>query len=865
LLAAGVRPAACNVRIGADAMNTSTASVEPLMPDTAGQPTLSMQGITKHYDAIAALTDVSFDVLSGEVHALLGENGAGKSTLMNVASGATPPDAGVIVFAGETVENLTPAVAQELGIAMVHQHPALLPDMTVAENIRVAVPVEHLRRRDPNVTRAMRKILDDVHFLGHLEDRVSSLSVARRHLLELAKAFAISPRLLILDEPTAPLSQDSVELLFAGVRRVAENGTAVVYITHRLAEVREVAERVTVLRDGKLRATVAVPDISDAELLALIIGRTLEASFPPKPEANTNGRRPLLSVNGLSGHGFENVSLVAHPGEIVGIAGIVGNGQTAFLRSLAGRTASSGAVEVGGKELSRRKLLANAAYMPADRLTEGLMRDLNVRENTAMTALDRLRVGPFVSRRQEVVAVERELAELAVRAPSLEAPVSALSGGNQQKVVMSRSMLSEPSLLVADEPTQGVDVGARAEIYRILREVAAEGVPVVISSSDAKELEGLCDRVVVMSRGHAVATFEGDAVTEERIVHAAISATTHTADRSRQRQRLARAARFIEGDYAPVAVLALVMLVLGAYVYQHNHRYVSDFNINSVMFACAALGFISLGQTFALLLGGIDLSVGPLAGFLVVLASFFVLDGKSPAVWVLGFVLIFAAAVGVGLLNGSLIRFAKFTPVAATLVTYIGLGGLAFTLRSAPDGYIATSVTNAIATKVGPVPIAFVVFVLSAVGLELALRKAKLGHRMRAVGSDEESARRVGVPVNRTALLGYLGASILTLLGAVVLLAQLGVGDPGQGTGYTLTSITAVVLGGTSLLGGRGTFIGTLMGAGLSVQVLNATVFLGLDQKWQYIFQGLLIVAAAIIYSQVRRGALRAHGQAERT
>src|SRR5207247_6796296 len=211
------------------------------------------------------------------------------------------------------------------------------------------------------------------------------------------------------------------------------------------------------------------------------------------------------------------------------------------------------------------------------------------------------------------------------------------------------------------------------------------------------------------------------------------------------------------------------------------------------------------------------------------------------------------AAVAVGLLNGVLIRFAKFTPVAATLVTYIALGGLAFRLRDAPDGYIAASVTQAISTKVGPVPIAFAVFVLAAVALELALRKGRFGLRLRAVGSDEESARRVGVHVNRTALFGYLGASLLTLLGAVVLLAQLGVGDPGQGTGYTLTSITAVVLGGTSLLGGRGTFIGTLMGAGLSVQVLNATVFLSLDQKWQYIFQGLLIVAAAIIYSQVRR------------
>jgi ribose transport system ATP-binding protein len=814
---------------------------------------MSMIDITKRYNAIAALTDVSFDVLPGEVHALLGENGAGKSTLMNVASGTTAPDAGTIIFDGSPVENLTPAMAQDLGIAIVHQHPALLPDLTVAENILVSVGREHLRRRDPDVKKAMRSLLDDVHFLGHLEDRVSSLSVARRHLLELAKAFAIAPRLLILDEPTAPLSQDSVELLFASVRQLAAGGTAVVYITHRLAEVREIADRVTVLRDGKLRGTSAVSEISDADLLAMIIGRTLATTFPPKQVAAA-GEAPILRVEGLSGNGFHDVSFTAGKGEIIGIAGVAGNGQPALLRALSGRERSTGSVNVGGRSLSRRALLESAAYMPADRLTEGLMVELNVRENTAMTALGRLRTGPFVSRRREVEVVERELSELDVRAPSLESPVSSLSGGNQQKVMMARAMLSEPAILVADEPTQGVDVGARAEIYRILREVSARGVPVVVVSSDALELEGLCDRVIVMSRGHAVATLEGDAVTEERIVHAAISATSHSAEQAARRDRGASPlARFIEGDYAPVAILALVIVALGGYVLHHNDRYLQDFNINSVMFACAALGFISLGQTFALLLGGIDLSVGPLAGFLVVLGSFFILDGKSPTVWVLGFALMLAAAVGVGLLNGALIRYAKFTPVAATLVTYTGLGGLAFTLRSAPDGYIATSVTDVISKKVGPVPLAFVVFVACALGLELGLRKTQFGMRLRAVGSDEEAARRVGVPVNRTALIGYLGASLMTLLGAVVLLAQLGVGDPGQGTGYTLTSITAVVLGGTSLLGGRGTFIGTLMGAGLIVQVLNATVFLSLTQEWQYIFQGFLIVAAALIYSQVRR------------
>jgi len=833
-------------------------SVEPT--DSVGDMTLSMVGITKHFDGVAALTDVSLDVEAGEVHALLGENGAGKSTLMNIASGTLAPDSGTIAFNGAAIENLTPALAQELGIAMVHQHPAILPDMTVAENISVAVGAEHLRRRDPDATKAMRAILDDVHFYGHLQDRVSSLSVARRHLLELAKAFAVSPRLLILDEPTAPLSQDSVELLFSVVRRFASTGTAVVYITHRLGEVREIADRVTVLRDGTLRGTSAVRGISDAELLALIVGRTLAASFPHKHVAS--GQEPtLLQVEGLSGHGFQDISLALSRGEIVGIGGVVGNGQPAFLRALAGRhSSSSGSVVIDGEPYSRRRLFRASAYMPADRLTDALMLSLNVRENAVLAALDRLKVGPFVSRRREIAVAQRELSELAVRAPSLQAPVSALSGGNQQKVVMARSMLSEPSLLVADEPTQGVDVGARAEIYRILREIADSGVPVVIGSSDTKELEGLCDRVVVMSRGQAVATFEGNDVSEEKIVHAAISATTHAAQAAKRERGASRLFRFVEGDYAPVIVLAVVMIALGAYVLSGNSRYLSNFNINSVQFACAALGFISLGQTLALLLGGIDLSVGPLAGFLVVLGSFFVLDGKSPAYCALCFVLMVLAAVGVGLLNGALIRFAKFTPVAATLVTYIGLGGLAFTLRSAPDGYIAASVTKAIETKAGPIPVAFIVFVLVAVGLELALRRSTFGLRLRAVGSSEESARRVGVPVNRVALLGYVGASLLTLLGAVVLLAQIGVGDPGQGSGYTLSSITAVVLGGTSLLGGRGTFIGTLLGAGLVVQVLNATVFLSLDQRWQYIFQGLLIVVGAIIYSQVRRSALRLSG-----
>ncbi len=817
------------------------------------QPTMVLTDVSKSYAGVAALTEVSLEVLPGEVHALLGENGAGKSTLMAVASGNIEPDAGVLTLDGEHHASLTPAAATRSGIAIVHQHPAVLPDLTVAENLRLALPAEVLSSGGRSERDGMRAVLDDLDLRVHLEERVDSLSVAQKHLLELAKAFAVRPRVLILDEPTAPLGPDSVDLLFERVRTLAASGTAVIYITHRLAEVRLLAQRVTVLRDGRLRGSTLVDDVTDDELLALIVGRQLEATFPPKPADESFGDT-VLEVEGLSGDGFSDVTLTARRGEIIGVSGVVGNGQSDLLRALAGLAAFDGLVVVGTSRRSQRQLRKASGYMPADRHHDGLMMTLSVRENAALNGLGSMTRGPFLSRSRELELVGRELTELDVRAPSMEAVVAALSGGNQQKVVLARTLLAKPAILLADEPTQGVDVGARAEIYRILREVADQGIPVVVASSDAKELEGLCDRVLVMSRGHVVADLSGDEITEERMIRAAVASTKHTRQVSERRRDTGRPAlrRFLAGDYAPVAILALVMVGLGAYVYGENALYLSAFNITSIMMLVAALGFISLGQNVALLTGGIDLSVGPLAGFLVVIASFFVNDGAAVTTMLLGFGLMIAAAVGTGLVNGGLIRLGNFTPVAATLTTYIALQGFSFLLRDAPEGVISADVTGLVMRKVGPVPIIFLVLVVVVGLMEWALRRSTWGHRIRAVGSHEDSARKLGVAVGRTVVGGYVITSLFTFLGSIVLLAQLGIGDPAQGVSYTLSSITAVVLGGTSLLGGRGTFLGTLLGAGLIVQLLNATTFLGLTQTWQYLFQGGLIVIAAVLYSRVR-------------
>ena len=822
---------------------------------TATRPaTLEMSGISKHFAGVAALTDVSVQVLPGEVHAILGENGAGKSTLMNIATGTLQPDTGTIAVAGEEAAPLTPRSAAALGIAIVHQHPAVLPDLTVQENLQVALPAEIFSGAPTAEVTA--RLLGSVGLEVDPRDRVETLTVAQRHLLEIAKAFAVSPRLLILDEPTAPLGGEVVERFFGMVREQVAAGTSVIYITHRMAEVRELADRVTVLRDGRVRGTARVSDVSDEELLALILGRTLNSTFPPKHVPDGPGET-TLSLADLAGPGFTGVSATADRGEIVGLAGVVGNGQTSLLRALAGLEPFTGTIDVGGRSLSSHDLLHRAAYMPANRHEEGLMMSLSVRENAALSALGSFTTGPLVSREKERRAVGESLSALSVRAPSTEAPVAALSGGNQQKVVISRALLSDPVMLLADEPTQGVDVGARAEIYGILREASSRGVPVVIASSDAKELEGLCDEVLVMSRGHVVATLRGEDITEERIVHAAVSSRTEAVSvpKELKQEKLRGVRRFVRGDYAPSALVALIIVLLSVVLTARNGAYLSNFNVANLLTAATALGFIAMGQNIALLTGGIDLSVGPLSGFLVVVASFFLDEGKAVPTMVVGVVLMIAVAVVSGGVAGSLIRFAHFTPIAATLALYIAFGGLALFLRPEQGGYISQSLQDLVNSTVGPVPLAFVVVVALTVFLELMLRRSRWGWRLRAVGSEEGAARSIGINVNRTVIAGYIATALCVFLGAFMLMGQYGIGDPAQGSTYTLSSITAVVLGGTSLLGGRGTFVGPLLGAILLQQTLNATVFLSLGTVYQYYFQGVLILAAAILYTvgKVRR------------
>ena len=834
-------------------MTLANVKAEKSLALPQGDVAIRLCDISKAYSGVLALREASVEFFAGEVHAILGENGAGKSTLMNIISGTTPPTLGKIIVGGQDIPHMTPEIAKSLGIAISFQHPAILEDLSVLENLQVALPAFLFTEK--SAQGIAQEMLDAVGLTVPLRTRAAALTVAEKHLLEIAKALAINPRVLILDEPTASLDQDATDMLFNRIREVVKSGTSVIYITHRLAELRKIAHRVTVLRDGRVRGSSLVDEISDADLLALIVGRTLGSTFPPKAQSKTGDTN--FSVTALSGKKFKDVSFDVSRGQIIGVAGVAGNGQEELMRALAGLEHSQGTISLGAKSLSKNDLLGQAAFMPSDRHLEGLAAGLTVRENASFAALEKFAKSGIVNKKKEIGQVRTTFKSLDVKAQGLEAPILSLSGGNQQKVVMARALLSEPGFIVADEPTQGVDVGARAEIYRILREVSNSGTPVIVNSSDALELEGLCDKVIVLSRGRVVETLLGADVVESRIVTAAVSAHTHVGESAQTRAKSSTGGwrHFLQSDNAPAVPLALVTILLGLYVFSQNANFLSYFNIYNILLLATALGFIALGQTVALLMGGVDLSVGPLAGFLVVVASFFVNDDKSTAMIIAGFALMFIGAFIVGSINGILIRFANFTPIAATLAMYIGLQGMSFILRDGPGGYINANVTDILSRQLGPIPYAFIALVAFALIGEYMLRKSRSGWNLRATGSDEESARRIGLHIDRTFVMGYILSSLLTACGAIMLMIQIGVGDPRQGINYTLSSITAVVLGGTSLRGGRGTFIGTVLGAVLLTEVLNAVSFLGFTQTYQYIFQGALIVAAALIYSTVRKRA----------
>lgn len=495
--------------------------------DPVRAPLLEVRGVTKSFGAVAAVAGVSFGLHAGEAHALVGENGAGKSTIVKMLAGVHKPDDGTLLLDGEPVEFGSPADAKAAGIAVIYQEPTLFPDLSVEENI---VMGRHPRKSLGRIDRAAIRVEAERLFtrLGVRIDPgrpARGLSIADQQIVEIAKALSADARVLVMDEPTAALSQVEVERLFTVARTLRSEGAAIMFISHRFEEITELCQRVTIMRDGKHVSSDAIEDVTVDEMVKRMVGRDLDALFPKQ---DVEPGAVVLEVEGLAREGvFRDISFSVRAGEIVAFAGLVGSGRSEVVQAVFGvDERDAGVVKIGGKKLkahsSRAAMAAGMALVPEDRRQQGLIMDLSIERNVTLPRSRALSKLGFLTGASERREARHWTERLRTKYRRLADPVGTLSGGNQQKVVLAKWLAMAPKVLIVDEPTRGIDVGTKAEVHRLMSALAAEGVAIVMVSSELPEVLGMADRVLVMREGRIVAELPRADATEDAVMFAAM-------------------------------------------------------------------------------------------------------------------------------------------------------------------------------------------------------------------------------------------------------------------------------------------------------------------------------------------------------
>jgi rhamnose transport system ATP-binding protein len=489
---------------------------------------LQLEGISKAFGAVQALKGVSFELAAGEVHALVGENGAGKSTLIKIVTGAHAPDEGTVAVQGRLIEANDPVRARALGIAAIYQQPALFPDLTVAENIALGLepPGAWRRVRWAERRARARRLLDRIKANIDPDVDVRRLTMPEQQLVEIARALGADARILILDEPTASLSDTEVANLFRVIGELKSHGVGMIYISHRLEELPQIADRVTALRDGVLAGTRRMDEVTRADLIRLMVGRELSAVFPKTavPIGDV-----VLAVDGLECKlsGVHGIHLEVRAGEILGLAGLVGAGRTELARVLFGLTpADQGSIRLRGRPVAidspGQAVALGIAYVPEDRRRHGVILEMSVAQNASLATLRAISNHGWLDFKGERALAAGFVARLGIKTTSIENPVGNLSGGNQQKVALARWLAAEPAVLILDEPTQGVDVGAKAEIHKLMVELAGRGLAIIMISSELPEILGMSDRIAVMHAGTVAGTLERARATQETLMELAL-------------------------------------------------------------------------------------------------------------------------------------------------------------------------------------------------------------------------------------------------------------------------------------------------------------------------------------------------------
>jgi len=819
---------------------------------------LRLEDLTRRFPGVVALDDVSFDLHACEVHALVGENGAGKSTLINIIAGVLQPDAGQVLLDDQPANLTDPVTARKKGIVAVHQEAELFETLSVAENMALctglptAAGLVSWREVNSRARRAVAPLAVDLDVRQH----ASRLSVAERHLTQVAAAIAEKPRIIILDEPTSVLTAAETQWLFARIHELRAAGVGIVYISHRQEEIFQLADRISVLRDGRLVWTGPPTEIEPSALVAKMVGRAMDKPTPPaRAIAPAIGAPPRMRLLGLTDrHGrFHDISLDLAAREVFGLYGLVGAGRSELAQAIFGlRGHSSCSIELDGHPRSINRpmdaVAERIAYLPEDRLRQAVCRGLSVRDNVVLSTLSSWGTRPFVSRRREDEAARRQTTKLHVRMRSLDEPVRDLSGGNQQKVVLARLLLAEPRVLILDEPTRGVDVAAKAEIHGIIRELADSGCAVLMISSELNEILAHTDRIGVLREGRLVLVVHAEETSAVELIAAALPKSDdatpghlHHVRRPSRRPRLPWLSN--------VGLAVAVALLASALAVTTEGRFLTAPNLGNLLDNLSSRAVLALAAAAVIIAGGIDISIGSLLALAAAIGGTTIkaLGGGGDAI-ALGIVAGLAAGTAGGLFNASLSLAGRVHPIVVTLGTMTIFRGLLTTitggnvLAGLPQSFGSLATHSWLGLKGSTW-----VLMAGAAGAYLWLSHSRSGRHVYAIGCNTSAARFVGISRTRTWLTAYGVAGFFVGLAGMLELAQNRTMQPTMAIGYELRAICAAVIGGVAITGGRGSVVGVLLGALLLTMIENGLVLWQVSgAKYELVIGGLLLPAVLL-------------------
>ena len=849
------------------------------MSDPIRHPFLRLEGVTKRYGGVTALANVDFACSLSTIHAVVGENGAGKSSLMKIIAGVIRPDEGRIYLDETLVHFASPADATRHGIACIFQELSLLPDLSVSDNISIASPPRHFglidRRRQRECARnVLRQIgCPDIH----PSERVKDLPLSRQQMVEIAKALVRQPRLIIMDEATSALTAKDVEQLYQVIRHLRDRGLAILYISHRMHEIAALADTCSVFRNGRHIDTFPMASRTTAEIVPLMLGRDVNRAYPPKTISEgsaggmaersiTEAHLPIsaLEVKGLSWeHVLNGISLTVAKGEIVGLGGLDGQGQSELLLALFGVLRGvDGKVLINGKQLSidhprqAKSTHVRMALIPEDRKTQGLLLPMSIRDNLVLAAASDLSNHGVIDSAKEKTAIDEAVEKLQIKVNDLDAPVRTLSGGNQQKVVIGKWLMKEPRILLLNDPTRGIDVGTKQEMYRLMRELAQAGIAILFYSTDYEELIGMCDRVVVCYGGKLIRELKGTDLTGHNLISAALNLSEEFVKSGSaggiseigggNQSKWQTFRRFWRWNVGPsTAFLVFAMMFLLFSVKQQNGLSVNV--LTSLSNKGVVLALVAMAQTLVVLTGGFDLSAGMILTMASCLAS--VVVNGSPGQIVLGTMAVLLSGLAAGAINATIGGLGRIQPIIATLATGAIFFGIALLLRPSPGGEVSEDLSNALTYDLGGVPTTFLLLVGILAFVWWPFRNSVVGRNCYAVGSAEGAAYMSGLAIGRSRFAAYSLAGLLAAAGglALSLISLSGEASASQGGFYTLNSIAAVAIGGTSLFGGSGGMIGSILGAFILRTISDLLFVFNAPALWQPLFQGFILLGAVCL------------------